>query len=484
MKLWHKIFLCTLAFVIAAVDITSFTILSETSRSMVERERNQAATEHRYFSAAISNRIVYERLKSGRILLGKEAVQDILREQLNARGDAETGTAVYTADETLVGSINCAPALADNEFRSMLKEQEGCFLKIEEYEGNTYILAGSPLEVENTIYYLFTTSDISHVYDLLDEQSSFVQTMSFIFAGIVAVVLLAIVWSLLRPLHKVNFSLRSIARGNYSMRLHEKGSPEIRELSHNINRMASSIEENVERLRSAAEDRKRFIDNLAHEMKTPLTSILGFADILRVKRIVTEEERREYAGVIVEETKRLKSLSGKLMELITAGSTHLEKTEILPSELFSEIQMAFLPVLEKNGVHLYIEAGEISLKADRELLKSLLYNLIDNAVKASSPGQNIRLLCESREENMAAFVVKDEGIGMAQEDIRKVTEPFYMVDKSRSRKAGGAGLGLSLCLEIARCHGGRLDIQSAPKKGTTVTVLLPGEGGQHKNEVF
>ena len=107
---------------------------------------------------------------------------------------------------------------------------------------------------------------------------------------------------------------------------------------------------------------------------------------------------------------------------------------------------------------------------------------IDNAVKASSPGQEIYLHCEKHKDHTIAFTVEDQGIGMTREDIQKVTEPFYMVDKSRSRKAGGAGLGLSLCLEIARCHGGSLSIQSTPGKGTTVIALLP-EGGNGSDEI-
>ena len=482
MKLWQKIFLFTLALMIAAVDITAFFILSEAHRNMVERERNQAATEHQYLSAAISNKVVYERLKSEKVLLGAEGVQKILLSQIDSKAEGG-GSAVYTDEDILLGSANCIPAEEDGDFRETVRQQENCLLKIEEYNGRTYVLAGSPINLEENVYYLFTTKDISYVYVLLDRQSSFAQTMSFVFAGIGAVILLAVAWGLLRPLHKVNFSLRSIARGNYSMRLPIKGSPEIRELSGNINRMASSIEENVEQLRSAAEERKRFIDNLAHEMKTPLTSILGFADILRVKRILPEEERREYAGIIVEETKRLKNLSGKLMELITAGSTHLEKRRIHSSALFEEIAASFQPILEKSGIRLLVSPGDFTLLADRELLKSLLYNLLDNAVKASSPGQEIRLECKKHGENTLAFTVEDQGLGMSEEDIRKATEPFYMADKSRSRKAGGAGLGLSLCLEIAKCHGGSLSIESAPGKGTKVTVLLP-KGGDMTDETY
>ena len=159
MKLWEKIFLCTLALVIAAVDITAFAILSETHRSMVERERNQAATEHQYFSAAISNKVVYERLKGDKILLGKERVQAILREQIGARAEGG-GTAVYTDENTLLGAENCKPAVEDSDFREAVQQQEKCLLKVEEYGGHTYVVAGSPLELEDTVYYcLLYTSD-------------------------------------------------------------------------------------------------------------------------------------------------------------------------------------------------------------------------------------------------------------------------------------------------------------------------------------
>ena len=115
---------------------------------------------------------------------------------------------------------------------------------------------------------------------------------------------------------------------------------------------------------------------------------------------------------------------------------------------------------------------DIILWIDRPLFASLLYNLVDNASKASHEGQAIIMTCRRAEEGVRLSVT-DHGIGMSKEDIEKVTEPFYMVDKSRSRKAGGAGLGLALCVEIAHRHGAELLIDSQPGEGTTVTVLFP-----------
>ena len=112
------------------------------------------------------------------------------------------------------------------------------------------------------------------------------------------------------------------------------------------------------------------------------------------------------------------------------------------------------------------------LSVDKPLFTSLLYNLVDNAAKASQDGQEIALTCR-RAPDGVRLAVSDHGIGMSADSIAKVTEPFYMVDKSRSRKAGGAGLGLALCAEIAKRHGAALLIDSQPGEGTTVTILFP-----------
>ena len=115
------------------------------------------------------------------------------------------------------------------------------------------------------------------------------------------------------------------------------------------------------------------------------------------------------------------------------------------------------------------------MRIDPELFKSLLYNLIENAAKASRHGQEI-LLAAGKEDGKLFIDVIDHGIGIAAEDIKRVTQPFYMVDKSRSRKAGGAGLGLPLCVEIAAMHNARLLLQSEPGKGTKARILFSGGG--------
>ncbi|MEG1887152.1 MAG: HAMP domain-containing sensor histidine kinase, partial [Oscillospiraceae bacterium] len=235
---------------------------------------------------------------------------------------------------------------------------------------------------------------------------------------------------------------------------------------------AESIENNVDKIQRIADNRKQFIDNMSHEMKTPLTSIMCLADVLRIKRSVNEKERREYAGIIVEEAKRLKGLSEKLLELSIADNAQLEFEEANIKDILGEIYLAYSPVLQKRNMIMVISEIDAFIRIDKELFKSMLFNLIDNAQKASEDGQAIRIKCAIVDDDLV-ISISDEGIGMSKLEIKKITEPFYMVDKSRSRKSGGAGLGLSLCISIAKCHNANLSIKSIIGKGTTVFLRIP-----------
>ncbi|MBQ3100073.1 MAG: HAMP domain-containing histidine kinase [Clostridia bacterium] len=249
------------------------------------------------------------------------------------------------------------------------------------------------------------------------------------------------------------------------------GEKELDKLALSLNARADSEADDMEKLQAIADGRKQFTDNLAHEMKTPLTSILGFSDILRIRRSVDDRTRMEYANIIFEEAKRMRGLSGKLLELATAGNTKLDFESVAIPAFFDEIRLSVLPLLAPRNISLKVRPAQISINADRELFKSLIYNLIENAAKASPDGSEIRLVCEATPETIK-ISVSDDGCGMSRDQIRRATEPFYMADKSRSRKAGGVGLGLALCAEIAEKHKARMVIQSKQGKGTTVTLIM------------
>ena len=155
------------------------------------------------------------------------------------------------------------------------------------------------------------------------------------------------------------------------------------------------------------------------------------------------------------------------------GGTEIEKKPVSLPELISETETALTPLLNKNSVTLDCQCEEIILNADSELFKSLLYNIIENAVKASPKGEKVELKAELQ-KNSTIIRITDHGIGMSPETVQKAFEPFFMADKSRSRKAGGAGLGLALCAKIAKLHSASLDIESRLNEGTSVIITIDG----------
>lgn len=473
MKLWQKVFLLSLCLILLAIEVTAGIILHSSHQVMVEREQEQAAAQHQYLSATLQNRVVYERLRQKQPLLSADAVDELL-DTLVASQTGGSGVAIYRGGETV--SELRASALTEDFRRAVFKSgKTESLMTIIEQEGRTNILVGAPLSIEGNTYGIYTITDISAVYETLNQQLQFVRIVSIGFAVLIGGVLMLIVFRMLSPLHRIYTTLHDIADGQYELRLPEKGGQEFRLLARSINQMAASIEANVEQLEKVADSRKQFIDNLAHEMKTPLTSILGFADILRIKRTVTDDQRQEYASIIVEETGRLQALSGKLMELVTAGNVALDREPVPAAELLEEVARTMTPLTQRRGLRLRWEADDgVVLDIDRPLFLSLLYNLIDNASKASADGQEIALTCRELGGSIR-LSVDDHGMGMPPDVISRVTEPFYMADKSRSRRAGGAGLGLALCAEIVRRHGAELTIDSLPGTGTTVTVTFPGQ---------
>ena len=473
MKLWQKIFLCALILILIAIDVTSVMLVSNSHRLMVEREQQRSVAEHNYLSASIVNNVVYERMKNNKLILDADSVHLVMEKITSEQINNNTGIAIYSGN-AVINTVNADIMEQSQALREAVSNTEDYCVEISQWQDGYYMMVGSQMELEGESYQVFTVSDITEIFLLRGQQIQFAQVMSLVCAIVIALIMLLTVIKLLAPLDNINDTTRQIAKGQYHKRLPEKGGIEFRELSHNMNLMAESVEQNVERLEKVAEDRKIFIANLAHEMKTPLTSILGFADILRVKRVMSEEERRDYAGVIVEETKRLRSLSGKLMEIITVGNTQMEFKSVSLYEMVSEVYLALTPILNKSGISLLCEPIECKIRVDVELFKSLLYNLIENAVKASASGQQVHVVCKE-ETQMVLIAVIDHGIGMREEDIKKVTEPFYMVDKSRSRKAGGAGLGLALCTEIVKLHHARMKIKSRLGEGTTVIIAMPKE---------
>lgn len=285
---------------------------------------------------------------------------------------------------------------------------------------------------------------------------------------------------LIRPLALLNRASRQIATGNYALRTDLHTDDEIGQLSESFDTMAAAVQEKVAALELSVQQREDFMGAFTHELKTPMTGILGYADLLRSMQ-PDPEEQREAAGAIYHEAHRLENLSVKLLQLLHLDEEELTLVPLNLDKVVARAIQAARPALEQNG-NARAEAIPTGLwvMGDGDLLCDLVLNLISNAAKAG-PGGLITITAEQVGKTVL-LRVRDRGCGIPADQLTRVTEPFYMVDKSRARKQGGSGLGLALCSRIAQAHGGTLTIKSDPGKGTAVTVNLqiaekPGQGG-------
>ncbi|MBQ7144028.1 MAG: HAMP domain-containing histidine kinase [Oscillospiraceae bacterium] len=234
----------------------------------------------------------------------------------------------------------------------------------------------------------------------------------------------------------------------------------------------SELERSIENLEHLAARREEFIGSFAHELKTPLTAIIGYADMLRSKDM-SPKSRFTAAGYIFSEGKRLEALSLKLMDIIVAGKQDFELRRFEIGYFLRTVAAVTVPSLSAEEITLDMrwEPGYIEVEPD--LFKTLMINLVDNARKASRRNSVIELFAKV-EDGGCAIYVRDHGRGMPREELAKITEPFYMIDKSRSRAQNGAGLGLALCQRIAELHETKLEYESELGVGTTVRVLVKG----------
>ncbi|MCF6463551.1 sensor histidine kinase [Clostridium sp. Cult1] len=233
------------------------------------------------------------------------------------------------------------------------------------------------------------------------------------------------------------------------------------------------IENYILRLKEAEKSRRDFTANVSHELKTPLTSINGFAEMLSTGG-VSKEDTIKFANIIQKEGTRLLELIDSIIHLThiedEIESRTMETTNI--SHIAKEV-ISQLTISAKNkGLNLSLTAGDITIDANKRMIKDLLYNLVDNAIKYNKPKGRVHVSLEERKD-FCIIRVKDTGIGIPEEEQNKVFERFYMVDKSRSKKVGGSGLGLSIIKHIVAYHNGRISLTSKLNEGTEIEIQLP-----------
>lgn len=452
MRLFTKIFISVITVFGIAFLASGYFILSYSFESRVKREMEFALRQYKYDKFTVQAELLMD---------GKKSFEDIGREiSTPACFISEEQEVFYT------GGMEELQGVRPEEL-----EIDSYWYRVAHKEEESFILIGSRLKYGIQEIGFITKTDFTEAVREQKMLGKYFARFFYIALGAGVLLITGLSLFLTNPIKKMTNAADRIARGSYSERIHIRGKDELGELAESFNQMAEAVEETVSELGRKAKEKEDFVSNFAHELKTPLTSVIGYADRM-YQRELSHEEVKEAAWYIWNEGMHLEALASKLMDL-----TNLNRQEfllaVMPAEEFlTDTFMALSrnKESEKEEVLIHCKAEASYVKADYDLLKSLMRNLTDNAVKAES--ENI-WITGKRCKGEYCIQISDDGKGIPKEELPRITEAFYMVDKARSRRRHSAGLGLALAEKIVQIHGGRMTIDSKVGKGTHIKVFLP-----------
>ena len=268
----------------------------------------------------------------------------------------------------------------------------------------------------------------------------------------------------LKPLRSFASQVEMVQMTNLAdMKIDEDVLPEFKQLSRSFNQM-------LERLNTAFAAQRKFTGNAAHELRTPLALMQAQLELFSAEHPAVLPETAEFLALLREQTERLTQMTRTLLEMSNLQQVaRNERIQLAP--MIEEIFTDLAPLSDKRGVTLTAEGNGIMTGSDA-LIYRLIFNLTENAVKYNRQGGSVRVSVTQEPEKLL-LRVSDTGCGIPEEYQRSIFQPFFRVDKSRSREYGGAGLGLSLVWEIADLHGGFVWVEESSDKGTTIAVELP-----------
>ncbi len=272
----------------------------------------------------------------------------------------------------------------------------------------------------------------------------------------------------LKPLHSFAYQVERVQMNNLAdMRIDEDALPEFKQLSQSFNQM-------LERLNDAFAAQRQFTGNAAHELRTPLALLQAQLELFSAEHPDMQPETAEFLSLLREQTERLTRLTKTLLEMSNLRQVaRNERIRLAP--MIEEIFTDLAPLSDKCGVTLTAEGDGIMTGSDA-LIYRLIFNLTENAVKYNRPGGSVRVSVAQEPEKLL-IRVSDNGCGIPEEYQQSIFQPFFRVDKSRSREYGGAGLGLSLVWEIADIHGGSVRVEESSKNGTVIAAEFPIQYG-------
>jgi len=458
MKLWQKIFISILIVSLTTLFVSSYYLINRSHLDNVSREQERSLNDFELIRSALENGIDFN-----------TATDESLKLLLSHYVDFYNQKGIilmlfHNKDKVFTEFTKISP----DKYQDLLSVENGSKqIQILTESKQHYIFVSGKMTKAD--YCLVYARNISNLY-LARTRSVY---LSIIMAAglIILLSLLSYLYSrwITKPIELLNMGANAISKGDYYIRIPET-KDEFNELGMAFNKMATAVEGRTTELEERAKELQVFIDDLSHEMNTPLTSIQGYSEFL-IGANASEAQKQKAAETICTEAKRMKDIYTKLLTLSFAREHDLEFASVKTDDLFSEINDSFLVQLSEHGIHLTILNSLNTLTIDRTLIHMLLCNLIKNSIQATQKDGTILLQAYKVGEN-SILEVSDNGSGIPKDKINDVMKPFFRVDKSRSRKTGGAGLGLSICKSIADLHHAEIVIDSEFEKGTCIKIIF------------
>lgn len=455
MKLWYKIAIICSGVLVMAVILCSAMIFLQARRSIVQQAKDQILEKLTNTQSSFTQMMGYYDNKNN----SSQTQRSIAKYCFSQFADETT---ILTVDEELIYSQIDISNLALTSYLSANEESNQPAV----FESGRLLISGNSIFIGETSYNIFVVKDISAVYERISNVlvKSILISAGFIAAGVLIVILL--LRKALRPLTLLRAAAGRISSGDYNQHAEVTTRDEIGELSAEFNKMADSVRQHVLLLTETSQRQRLFISAVSHEFKTPLSAIIIHSDTLLNAKMSPMDTRTSVEN-IRQESAWLERLIQKFLKLISLQEGIVFEP-VRKSVLFDVVKTSTQDSLEGKGVSLIIQSDDASLLMDFDLMKSLMMNLVDNAAKASLAGQSIEIFSSE-----TVIEVRDHGHGIPREDLAHVMEPFFVVDRSRSKKNGGFGLGLAIVSEIAKAHSASIVIESEQNTGTLVRMIFP-----------
>ncbi|WXR62456.1 HAMP domain-containing sensor histidine kinase [Peptostreptococcaceae bacterium AGR-M142] len=480
MKLWQKIFVCFVLLFLAIFNIGIYLILENCHKLSLEREIRSSLIEEYAIVESVKSAIASIDIlldnneytnNMGKNIFVESYIYDILNNHTKFSHYNYYYIELLDEFDNIIFS-NFKYDIDENREELTRATVDKRAYVVRRINKEDYIFTTHLLEINNIVYKFTYIKDISFMSIQKQKMFSFIMKLQLIIFIIVAILTLVISKYITKPLYKLIESIKVIKDGDYSKRVKISTDDEIGILANDFNNMAEVVEANIMELNDNLEQKQRFINNFTHELKTPLTSIIGYSDFM----LNTKYDEKNYLlalNYISSEGRRLKHLSEKMMNLIKVNKNDFNFKDVNLNELLCEIKDILKARLEQKNIKLKISANDYIAFVEKDLIKNMIINFIDNAIKASKECSFIDLFLYKKNE-VLILEIRDYGKGIEKNELQRIFEPFYMVDKSRAKRNDdlGLGLGLSICSEIAQLHDIKIDIESEIKIGTTIKIIF------------